>query len=745
MSDLLLVTSSTEEARVWLAHLERSGWRGKAEVLTAPSEIYQRCRIHPFHAILLDQAHPLITTRLTSELLRRLDGHPPVILITEAPGEAGALEGLAMGAFDYVFRSCLDRLPLATHRAVENTDLRLDLQGADQHLREAEHRFQALADLVTAGVAIEGADGILHANQGLGLMLSAGGSPLDLLGRPLLSFVAPEHLEGLEEKLSRAPSAEHPLEMDVTLVGTGGVPVQAWLTGAEIGFHGQPARLFVIHDQREKRRTESAIAGLASFAQENPNPVLMFSADARLTYYNEAALDMARSLGREHPAGCVPPQAAAIVEECLLTGEKRLRVSWTQNKRVFSWSFFPYPAGSLVHALVLETTEQATLEAQLHHSQRLEAVGRLAGGVGHEFSNLLTVIRGQADILREETGLSPRSRDAMQQLLHAVEQAGRVTLQLQAFSRRSPVKLETLDLAPLLRKLAELLGKTLGEDIRLEVDLQPGLPSIRGDRALLEQAFLNLAVSARDRMPAGGELRISASVVENVEGTPLRHAEARYGRFVRVSFCDSEIGLDPAMLPYLFEPFLGGADSEATRSLGLSTSHGILKQHQGWIEVSSPGGSGTGFHLHLPIPTYPDDPPASGSAGPLHPALHRVLLVEDDLGVRLSLKGMLENAGYGVIEASNPLEALAVWRSHQETITILLSDLVMPTGITGQELARHLQQTKPGLRVVFTSGYCIDSVAKGMALEPGVNFLQKPFDARAFTAALARQQSTAPL
>jgi signal transduction histidine kinase/ActR/RegA family two-component response regulator len=640
-----------------------------------------------------------------------------------------------------VFRSCLDRLPLATHRAVENTDLRLDLEGADHQLREVEHRFQALADLVTAGVAIEGADGILHANQGLASMLGAGSS-LELLGRTLVSCVPAELRAALMEKMQNPPGPDAPLQMDLTFTGLDGHPVQAALSGVEIGFHGQPARLYVVTDRREQRRVESAIASLATFAQENPNPILMFSTDARVTYYNAAALEMAHSLGREHPSACLPPQAASIIEECLITGQKRQRVHWTQNKRTFSWSFFPHATGGVVHAFVMETTDQVALEAQLHHSQRLEAVGRLAAGVGHEFNNLLTVIRGQADVLCQLNQFDAKSREAMQQLLHAIERAGRITLQLQAFSRRSPVRLEPLDLNEVLGKLADLLRTTLREDIRLTVRLAESLPAVQGDRALLEQAFLNLAISARDRMPKGGELVLSSERISFPEGTPLRQAEARHGDFVRVCVADNGAAIEPALLPYLFEPLFGARDSESVSGLGLSTSHGILKQHHGWIEVSSAAGSGTRFEACLPVirsrgGTEREEPRPAG----LDPSRHRVLIVEDDPAVRWTLKSMLEHAGYGVVEASNPLEALGVWRVRQAEITILLTDLVMPTGITGQELATHLLQSKPDLRVVYTSGYCVESVAQGTAIEPGVNFLQKPFDALAFNEAILRQQA----
>ena len=742
MSDLLLVTGSHEDAALWVRQLEQSGWQGRADVLTDAAEIYQRCQGHIYHAILLDQSHPLITSRLTSELLRRLDGHPPVILITDAPGEMSALEGLAQGAFDYVFRSCISRLPAATQRAVEATDLRENLAGADDQMRESDHRFQALTEIVNVGVAVEGADGILHANQALAFLLNAS-SPLDLLGRSLVSYVPTEYQSALQEKLRAATSNHDPLYLDLRLITLDGSPAEVRLTAIDIGFHGQPARLFVVNDRREQRRSEAAIANLAAFAQENPNPILMFSSDGRLIYYNEATVEMSRSLGREHPAACVPPQAPGILQTCLLTGEKRLRINWVQNKRTFSWSFFPHVASGVVHAFVVEMTEQVALENQLRHSQRLEAIGRLAGGVAHEFNNLLSVIQGQAKLVSESNELSPRSRESMQQLLHATERAGQITHQLQTFSRRNQIKLAALDLNSLVSDLAGLLTKTLGDDIRLELHLEENLPATLADRALVEQVLLNLAVRARDSMPNGGELMLGTSLAEFPPDRPMRHPEGRHGRFIKITVADNGHGLDPRLLVYVFEPFFGSERDreDGANGLALSTAYGIVKQHQGWIELTSQPTSGSCFTVYLPV-----DAPVVGTDLPLTPQApppagpQTVLLVEDDPAVRWTLKSMLEHAGYRVLEAGNPLEALAVWRERQSEIDVLLTDVVMPTGITGLELAQHLSQARPTLKVIFTSGYCIDSLSRGTPLEAGVNFLQKPFDARAFTLALQQQE-----
>ena len=740
LSDLLLVTAREEDADVWIQHLKESGWQGKATLLTNPADIYISCQRNTYHAILLDQAHPLLTSHLTAELLRRLGGHPPVILITDAPGETGALEGLAQGAFDYVFRSCLGRLAIATQRAVETTDLRLDLAGIDDKLLEAEQRFQALAELNPAGVAIESADGIMYANQALADLLNAS-SPLDVLGKSLVSWVSNEARESLVQKLSMPVSLPTPLILDLTLSTFDGLPLEARLYVTELVYQGQPSHLLIIEDRREQKRVATAITNLATFAQENPNPILMFGSDGRLTYYNDAALEMAKSFGRDHPAACLPPQVPALVESSLLSGQNRLRINWTQNARTFSWSFFPHRSSGVVHAFVVETTEQANLEDQLRHSQRLDGIGRLAGGVAHEFNNLITVIRGQAELISELEGLSPKGREALQQLLHGTERAADLTRQLQAFSLRNQVVSAPLNLNDILKEFADLLRRTLGDHIQVALEMTDPLPLISGDRNLLEQVILNLSVNARDAMPEGGSLTLQTSAIEHPTEGPRSHPEARPGRFVRLTVTDSGSGVDPRLLPYLFDPFFTTKKRESVNGLGLSTVYGIVKQHKGWIEVRSQLQQGTSFHIFLPVmdPPSSDLSPRITSTTSNSKAHTTVLLVEDEPAVRWTLKSMLEHQGYRVLEAANPLEALAVWREHRQQIDALLTDLVMPSGISGQEMARHFQEAKADLKVIYTSGYCIDSVARGLPLEAGVNFLQKPFSVQDFTEALSQQ------
>lgn len=742
VSDLLLVATTEAEAQQWLETLKAAGWQGRGDILTQPALLHARCQAGCYRAVLLDPSHSQLNPSLTAELLRRLGGHPPVILIMDATGEPDALEGLANGAFDYVFRSCLSRLPLATFRAIEAAELRVDLEGTDEQLRETEQRFQWLADFVAEAAAMEGSDGILFANQAMADLLRAP-STLELLGRSVTGFVVPSQREALHERLQKARLDHQAVRVEVLLHRVDGSQTEATLSAIDLGYHGQAAHLFVFHDHHEERRMESILMHLADFARENPHPILMFAQDGRITYHNAAAMEMAVSFGREHPAACVPPQAASIVEHCLVKGERRSRVIWEQNGRTFSWSFFPHCDSGVVHAFVVEITEQQRLEEQLRHSQRLEGVGRLAGGVAHEYSNLHTVIGGQVELLRHNEDLSPKGREALQQILHALGNAEQLTRQLHTFSHRNRVQRAPVNLNKILNEISPLLKSTFPETIR--ISLLPGepLPEIMGDPSLLGQVLLNLALNSRDAMPEGGDLIVRTALVDLTGSRPGFHPEARPGHYVRLTVSDSGCGIDARLLPYVFDPFFTTKNPESVSGLGLSTAHGIIKQHNGWIEVQSERGTGTTVHVYLPLaPAWClSTPVPAPSPQSISPQANTLLLVEDEPAVRYTLKSLLEQEGYTVTEAGSALEALALWRDQHKSITVLLTDWVMPNGISGQELAGHLLASKPHLKVIFTSGYNLDALNPGFSLEAGVNFLQKPFQAHDVTLALERQAS----
>jgi len=372
----------------------------------------------------------------------------------------------------------------------------------------------------------------------------------------------------------------------------------------------------------------------------------------------------------------------------------------------------------------------AGLDERLRHAQKLEAIGRLAAGIAHDFNNLLTVIQGHATLLRADPALAATSRESVQQIARAAERAARFTSQLLAFSRRKVIAPRSLQLNELLANLSDLLTRTLGEDITCQFSHASGLPAVHADPGMLEQVVMNLVANAREAMPGGGQLLISTASVDVDAAYVERHpADARVGRFVCLSMTDTGCGMDVQTLGHIFEPFFTTKEFGKGGGLGLATAYGIVKQHHGWIEAQSRPGQGSTFRVFLPPASSPGGAQAPAPAEPPVPrGSETILVVEDEAPVRWVIKDVLGKYGYQILEAGNGVEALALWHQRHDSIALLLTDMVMPVGLSGQELAEKFAAQKPALKVMFISGYSLHVAGKGFAVMDGLNFLQKPFD-----------------
>jgi|SRR6185503_15507512 nitrogen-specific signal transduction histidine kinase/CheY-like chemotaxis protein len=384
----------------------------------------------------------------------------------------------------------------------------------------------------------------------------------------------------------------------------------------------------------------------------------------------------------------------------------------------------PKPAG-----LASMAEDSAGLDARLRHAQKLEAIGRLAAGIAHDFNNLLTVIQGHATLLRADSALSDASRESVQQIARAAERAGKFTSQLLAFSRRKVIAPRSLQLNELLANMSDLLRRTLGEDITCQFSHASGLPPVHADPGMLEQVVMNLAANAREAMPAGGQLLISTTVADVDAAYVERHpADARAGRFVCLSVTDTGCGMDGQTLGRIFEPFFTTKEFGKGSGLGLATAYGIVKQHHGWIEAQSRPGQGSSFKVYMPPSAGAGSPQASPADPPVPQGTETILVVEDEAPVRWVIKDVLVKYGYRILEAANGVEALALWHQHHDAVALLLTDMVMPVGLSGQDLAEKFTAQKPALKVMFISGYSLHVAGKGFAVMDGLNFLQKPFD-----------------
>lgn len=382
----------------------------------------------------------------------------------------------------------------------------------------------------------------------------------------------------------------------------------------------------------------------------------------------------------------------------------------------------------LAIGMIEDITESRKLEEQMRQAQKMEAIGQLAGGVAHDFNNTLSVIQMQAGLLGASEEIPLKEREFAYEIMQAAEHAANLTRQLLVFSRRQAVQAQTHDLNKLLANIAKMLQRVLGEDIQIRFKWAKEQLFINADASMMDQILMNLAVNARDAMPKGGELTVETAVVNFDERTAAQTIQARPGSFVCLVVSDNGCGISQENLGHIFEPFFTTKEVGRGTGLGLATVFGIVQQHQGWINVESQVGQGTTFRIYLPHLENPSAPKAVQSSRTSMPrGSETILFVEDDPSVGVSIQTILNHLGYRVFKASSGIEALEIWKRHREEIRLLLTDLVMPQGMSGRELAAALLKDKPDLKVIYSSGYHADSSNVDLPLKEGVNFLSKPF------------------
>jgi PAS domain S-box-containing protein len=444
-----------------------------------------------------------------------------------------------------------------------------------------------------------------------------------------------------------------------------------------------------------------------------------------------------------HPEDLAPTQEAFTA--AINHPERTVRVEFRFKHQDGSWRHLeavgqshlmdPEIAGVVINSRDVTDRKVAEagmreLEDQLRQSQKMEAIGQLAGGVAHDFNNILTVIHGHASLLRQNAGLRGAPARSTQQITEAAERAASLTRQLLTFSRRQVMQPRRLNVNDLVSNMTNMMARILGEDIALRVNYLPRRVTIHADASMMEQVLLNLAVNARDAMPQGGVLSIGFSQVEITASQCGMLSEARPGNFVCLSVADNGTGIPAENLSRIFEPFFTTKEIGKGTGLGLATVYGIVKQHEGWIQVESKINQGATFRVFLP--GLPEEPQANAdNPGAIHEAVkgghETILVVEDEAPVRELVCELLTGYGYQVIAAESGAKALEVWTRCRTQVDLMLTDLVMPDRVNGRQLAERLWADRPGLKVIFTSGYSAEVVGKDFVLQPGTNYLQKPY------------------
>ena len=387
----------------------------------------------------------------------------------------------------------------------------------------------------------------------------------------------------------------------------------------------------------------------------------------------------------------------------------------------------------------MQRREQA--EESLRHLQKIEALGQLTGGIAHDFNNLLQVILGSLDLAqhrlnRGDVITAECGWEQLQAAVRGAERAAMLTQQLLAFARRQPLAPQTLDLNRLVTSMSEMLRRTLGETIAIETVLAGGLWSVSADSNQLENAIINLAVNARDAMPNGGRLTIETANASLDEAYARTHEEVTAGQYVMLAISDNGVGMTGEVLGQAFEPFFTTKELGQGTGLGLSQVYGFIKQSGGHIKIYSEPGQGTTVKMYLPRLALAEATAAiagQSDAAPGGTKAEVILVVEDEPDVRLSTVGMLEELGYAVVEAADGASALQLLADRPE-IRLLFTDVGLPGGMNGRQLAEKARETRPDLKVLYTTGYARNAIIHHGRLDPGVELMIKPFTFAALAA-----------
>jgi PAS domain S-box-containing protein len=462
------------------------------------------------------------------------------------------------------------------------------------------------------------------------------------------------------------------------------------------------------------------------------------------SYYLDANSSMCRMLGYTHDELVGLHASDIVVQDEIPKIGRALSVIKTKSDYQREWRFrrkdgsvfsadvmaTMMPDGNLL-GVIRDITERKKMEEQLRMSQRMEAIGRLAGGVAHDFNNLLAVILGCSDVMLDELAAGHPAAKRAEMIRKAGVSAADLTRQLLAFSRQQMLQPQVLDLKQIVERVQVLLTRLIGENIELTVLLEPSLWNVKADPGQIEQVLLNLAVNARDAMPQGGRLTIEARNVELDASDVKEQQQVIAGPYVMLVVEDTGSGMDRETQSRIFDPFFTTKELGKGTGLGLATVYGIVTQSGGHIWVYSEPGQGSAFKVYLPrveneAQPVKGDGPEEGAVG----GSETILLAEDSASLREMVRDYLESVGYTVLEAASGGDALDRAKSFAGTIQLLLTDVVMP-GMSGPELAHQIACLRPGIKVIFTSGYTDDAVARHGGLDPAIAFIQKPYRPKA--------------
>ena len=635
---------------------------------------------------------------------------------------------------------------------------------AEEELRQSQRRFRDLFENSPDAIFVEDLQGnVLDVNPSACAL--HGLKREKLIGKNAIEDLVPStQREAVRADFQRLATGELSwLESESLRADGRVVPVE--IRAVRVEYNGQPALLFHVRDIAERRAAEMALRSsetlFRSVWENSVDGMRLTDERGHVIAVNGAFCKLvglpAEQLEDKPFTVVYSPnldwgQMLARHRDCFVSGTLPVREKKNyllHDGRAVDFEILDSYVVSegkprLLLSLFRDVTNNRRLEDQLRQSHKMDAVGQLAGGIAHDFNKILTIILGHATLLSMGS-LEPKALVSAKQIKQAAERAAGLTRQLLAFGRKQIFNPRPLDLNVVVNKMAEMLGRLLGEDIALQMNFCAVPAMIEADTSMMEQVMLNLSVNSRDAMPRGGQLAIRISVRDVDAEHARQFAEARPGKFVCLSHADTGCGIPPENLSRIFEPFFTTKELGKGTGLGLATVFGIVKQHHGWIEVESELGKGTTFDVYFPFTTAQAvelvefDTQFRSRGGN-----ETILVVEDERDLREIITRTLNRHGYRVFQAADGLGALQIWGQYKQEINLVFTDVIMPGGLNGRELAEKLWSEKPGLKVIFSSGYGADALGKDFRLDQDLNYLQKPYLPQALVRIIRKCLDTKP-
>lgn len=623
-------------------------------------------------------------------------------------------------------------------------------------LRESQSRYSTLIENARDGIFIQAGGRFAYLNASACAMFGVQ-SPAELVGSKVIERYHPDYRDKVQERIRIINDERRPVSTtDEKCLRLDGTPFDVDLQAVPFNFKGENGALVFFRDISQRKQAEEESEKnrefLVAILDCIEDGVAACDQNGTMTLFNRAS----RRIYGIPEDQLRPENWSEYYELFEPDGETRIKMedgSLNQTLRgveVTNREIIVRPKhaptvtllatgrqlvdrnGSMLGAVVSlhDITVIKDLEEHLRQSQKMDSIGTLAGGVAHDFNNILTVIMGACTLLMMKTKSDPELEPFIKQILDSSERAAKLTYSLLAFSRKQNIRLLPADLNDIVLTIKEFLERIIGEDVCLETILSPVPLTVSVDRGQIEQVLMNLAVNARDAMPNGGRLRIETSLVAGngaLAGLVGREGET----YALINVLDTGVGMNREILTRVFEPFFTTKERGRGTGLGLSMAYGIVNQHEGVIDVCSEPGSGTTFSVYLPIRQSLPDEAVKDRELCLPAGNETILLVEDDDEVRAINKNILVSVGYKVLAASNGDDALKIFDQHQDNLSLVILDVIMP-GMNGKELHDRLKSISPEAKILYASGYSADLLHKKGVVPEDVNFLSKPFTPHVF-------------